>query len=214
MSRNVIYVSISGIDGSGKSVVIESLKRMLEGEGYVCVHRWMRYNHKFVKPVHFFARLVFLTNKINTKAGVINRHEFFRCPSLRFVYLPLTWLDSWINVKWLYKFTITSSADVVICDRWVHDIIIDLAVKFSDIHLPSGKWGDRFRSLLPPATRSYLLVRAEDDIIHSRPESAFDPDFRLRAALYQRLPSEVKRVINRGKVDDVAKVIMNDLLNY
>ena len=60
------YIIISGVDGSGKTTVIEGVRAQLEAEGKTVGYIWMRYHHKLIKIMHFFrsSRL--------TSAGVIS----------------------------------------------------------------------------------------------------------------------------------------------
>lgn len=40
------YIIISGVDGSGKTTVIEGVRAQLEAEGKTVGYIWMRYHHK------------------------------------------------------------------------------------------------------------------------------------------------------------------------
>lgn len=48
------YIIISGVDGSGKTTVINSLKDKLEQQGKTVDYIWMRYNHYTVKAMNAF----------------------------------------------------------------------------------------------------------------------------------------------------------------
>ena len=48
------YIIISGVDGSGKTTVINSLKDKLEQQGKTVDYIWMRYNHYTVKAMNTF----------------------------------------------------------------------------------------------------------------------------------------------------------------
>ena len=43
------YIIISGVDGSGKTTVIEGVRAQLEAEGKTVGYIWMRYHHKLIK---------------------------------------------------------------------------------------------------------------------------------------------------------------------
>jgi thymidylate kinase len=43
------YIIISGVDGSGKTTVIEGVRAQLEAEGKTVGYIWMRYHHKLVR---------------------------------------------------------------------------------------------------------------------------------------------------------------------
>ena len=50
------YLVISGIDGSGKTSVINALKEELERQGHSTQYIWMRFNHYSVKVMNALAR--------------------------------------------------------------------------------------------------------------------------------------------------------------
>ena len=55
------YIIISGIDGSGKTTVINELTRTLEARGKSTEYIWMRFNHYSVKVMYMLARMMGLS---------------------------------------------------------------------------------------------------------------------------------------------------------
>ena len=51
------YIIISGVDGSGKTTVIEGVRAQLEAEGKTVGYIWMRYHHKLIKKIHAITKL-------------------------------------------------------------------------------------------------------------------------------------------------------------
>src|SRR5512146_3306386 len=122
------FIVISGIDGCGKTTLINHLRRRLEREGFTTRYEWLRYNHRLVRPVHGFSRLVGLSRRYRVGDQDIWRHEFHRRRRFSSFYIALTWLDVWLG-RWLLTARLRGAqADVVLCDRWVPDILVDLAV--------------------------------------------------------------------------------------
>ena len=87
------FIVISGIDGCGKTTIIEQIRQKLEQQGYKTQYEWMRYNHRLVKPVHGFCRIVGLSRKYEVDGQYIWRHEFYRNKLFSKFYIALTWLD-------------------------------------------------------------------------------------------------------------------------
>ena len=57
------YIIISGVDGSGKTTVIEGVRAQLEAEGKTVGYIWMRYHHKLIKIMHAIAKLTGLSKR-------------------------------------------------------------------------------------------------------------------------------------------------------
>jgi hypothetical protein len=208
MPSKPFYLIVSGIDGSGKTSIIEAVRAALEADGLTCHYSWMRYTHVFVKPLHALARLLRLTRRYETPAGPLWRHEFYRWPQLARIYVPCAWADTLLGRHRLDRRVARDACDVVICDRWANDILIDLAVDFRDRGLVHGRWGDRIRTQMPDAAVQVVVMRDRDAILAARPESAHDPDFDLRLSLYQGLSANVTRISNTRRIEDAAADIL------
>ena len=77
------YIIISGVDGSGKTTVINSLKDKLEQQGKTVDYIWMRYNHYTVKAMNAFARIL----------GMCGNTDFIKCHgSVNFMCGVLIWI--------------------------------------------------------------------------------------------------------------------------
>ena len=72
------YIVISGIDGSGKTAVINALQEKLKKEGKRSYYIWMRYNHYFVKIMNALARTLGLSVKVNNEMGTVWEHRFYK----------------------------------------------------------------------------------------------------------------------------------------
>lgn len=206
------FIVISGIDGCGKTTVISQLRRRLEQEGLTTRYEWLRYNHRLVRPVHGLSRLVGLSRHYKIEGQSVWRHEFHRSRPFASFYLVLTWLDVWLGRLILTARLMRKKVDVVICDRWVRDILVDLAVDTRRRCLLCGKWYWRFTHILPPGTRQYLVVRDSGSMVSSRPDVAQDMSRSFRHRLYKRLErnADVVVVSNNGTVEAAVDAILGD----
>lgn len=207
------YIVISGIDGSGKSTIIRALQKRLRERGLESHYIWMRYNHILVKPVHAFCRLVGLSRRYLSSQGAVWRHEFYRCQTFCSFYILLTWLDTWVG-RWRMSFQLWGhDPEVVICDRWVNDILIDLVVDSRREGLLESKWYTRFQRILPPGAKQFVIVRGDAEVLACRPECRDDPGFPLRQSMYRRLselPGTATVITNNGTVEQS----VNDLMTH
>jgi GTPase SAR1 family protein len=206
------FIVISGIDGCGKTTLIQELRDRLEQEGLTTRYEWLRYNHRLVRPVHGLSRLVGLSRCYRTGNRSVWRHEFYRSRLFSSFYILLTWLDACLGRLFLAARLRSRGVDIVVCDRWVQDILVDLAVDTRRRHLLAGTWHSRFTRLLPPATRQYLIVRDSDRVASSRPDVLEDVSHSFRRKLYRRLERspEVVVVDNNGTVRATVDAIFGD----
>lgn len=206
------FIVISGIDGCGKTTVIRQLRDRLEQEGLTTRYEWLRYNHRLVRPIHGLSRLLGLSRRYEVEGQCLWRHEFYRSRLFSSFYLLLTWLDVWLGRLLLAGRLFRRPVDVVVCDRWVPDILVDLAVDTRRRDLLRGGWQRRFARILPHQTRQYLVVRDSDRIMADRPDVKRDPSQSFRQKLYRRLEQEADLVVirNDGTVDAAVETILCD----
>jgi hypothetical protein len=206
------FIVISGIDGCGKTTLIRELRNRLEREGLTTRYEWLRYNHRLVRPVHGLSRLVGLSRRYRTENQSTWRHEFYRSRLFCSSYILLTWLDVWLGRLMLSARLISQDVDIVVCDRWVQDILVDLVVDTRRRDLLAGTWHSRFTRILPPGARQYLIVRDSDRVVSSRPDVMQDVSLSFRQKLYGRLERspDVVVVRNNGTVETAVDAIFGD----
>lgn len=209
------YIVVSGIDGCGKTMIINELRKKLEQEGLTTRYEWMRYNHRLVRPVHGLCRLVGLSRAYQVDDHCIWRHEFYRSSLFSSCYIALTWLDVWLGRLLLEIRLLLKDVDVVVCDRWVRDVIVDLVVDTRRRCLLHDKWCARFARILPGRVREYLIERDPESICACRPDVRRDVAFSFRWRLYKRLGRnpEIIVVRNNGTVDAAVEAIVSDWRN-
>jgi hypothetical protein len=206
------FIVISGIDGCGKTTVINQLQSRLEREGFTTRYEWLRYNHRLVRPIHGLSRLVGLSRRHRIEDQYIWRHEFYRSRAFSSLYITLTWLDAWLGRLILAARLLREKVDVVVCDRWVPDILVDLAVDTRRRCLLGGAWYARFTRIVPPGSRQYLVVRDANRIALSRPDVVQDTSRSFRQRLYRRLGRKASVVVvkNNGSVEAAVETILRD----
>lgn len=206
------FIVISGIDGCGKTTLIRGLRNRLEREGLTTRYEWLRYNHRLVRPVHGWSRLVGLSRRYRTGDQSIWRHEFYRSRLFCSFYILLTWLDVWLGRLILAARLSSRNVDIVVCDRWVQDILVDLAVDTRRRDLLAGTWHSRFKRILPPGARQYLIVRDSASVVSARPDVLQDASHSFRQKLYGRVEKspDVVVVRNDGTVEAAVDAIFGD----
>ena len=209
--RHPTYLVISGIDGAGKTTVIAVLRDRLEAAGLKTHYAWMRYSHYLVRPVHLLCRLLGLSRRHSTPRGPVWRHEFYRCRLFCRLYVVLTWLDTWIGRLMLAFAVRAARPEVVICDRWIDDILIDLIVDTRMRDLRSNHWRRRFLRVMPPGSRRYCIMR--DTALVKAAREDFCQAFGFRMLLYRWLgrQSDVIMIDNNGTIDEAVAQVLRPL---
>lgn len=181
----LIYVM--GIDGAGKSTVVEWLARALTEKGKCVEVRWLRFNHFFSKPLLGFCRLMGLT-RYETIHGIrVGYHNFYRSRLVSWFFVVLQYLDA-LRVRWLWIAPRLRRGDrILILDRFIYDILVDLMVDTRITDLDRHPLGKAFLRLLPEGSLILFVVRDKEKLLEVRPESKVDRNFSLRMDLYLAL---------------------------
>lgn len=205
------YIIISGIDGSGKTAIINALKERLEQEGLEVKYIWMRYNHYLVKFMNALARLFRLSVKVHNAMGTVWEHRLYKWRWFCKVYVCCSYLD---NLMARHK-VMALKADYIICDRWVHDVLVDLGAecRFGDIL--ESRWYRRFQAILPENSHQFVVSRKKTALLDCRLENNINPDFEYRFELYQKLmqTGDVCVVDNNGTISESVGQILLRLGN-
>ena len=200
------YIIISGVDGSGKTTVIEGVRAQLEAEGKTVGYMWMRYHHKFIKIMHAIAKLTGLSKKETTEMGEMWLHYFYKSPLFCWFYLYCSYIDSWL----VRKKPTRLKTDYVICDRWVNDIVIDMGSETHKLDILDSKWYKLYQRLLPKNSFQFVVIRNRKDVLNCRIENTFNKAFDYRYKLYQEIAqkSEVIKIDNTGSIENsISQVI-------
>lgn len=181
----IIY--IMGIDGSGKTTVSEHLAEQLRARGYTVNVLWLRFNHVISKPLLGFCRVLGLTRYECHGDIKVGYHDFYRSRIVSWLFVFFQYLDA-VRVKYLKVLpNIKADKNVLILDRYVHDILIDVMVDTRMEKLDKGKMGRAFKALIPEGALLVLVDRDLDKVLEVRPEGQVDENFEHRYQFYKKL---------------------------
>ena len=202
-------IFFSGIDGSGKTVLIENLIKELNQQGFKTRYVWMRYNHYLSKLLLAFCRITGLTEYHQIAGHKLGVHHFYRSRVISYLFIFSSLIDTAVATflkLWLFWF---KSDAIIVCDRFVTDILIDLMIDTRKFDLFECFWGQAFKRLVAPHARTFYIRRPLKEIIDVRPESEYDTTFFMRVVLYEHLVRKwnIETVDNAGPLTDVHKDI-------
>lgn len=205
-------IVVSGVDGSGKTSVIEQLQEKLNGEGHTTRYVWLRYNHYLSKFVLAFCRFTGLTRYLHYESSRVVYHDFYRSKIISWMFIATTFIDTFFASLFKVYLPMLWSKDIIICDRWIYDIMVDLEVdtrvKFSNDSLLKKI----YLALLPSVARCYVISRDLDQVRKERDESLNDDNFPVRGELYKRHSADGRLIIvdNNGTIDSSVQQILTE----
>lgn len=201
------YVIISGVDGSGKTTVINALQKTLEERGKSVSYIWMRYSHYSVKVMNALARVLGLSVKVHNEMGDVWEHRLYKMPWFCKLYVRCSYLDNLIAKRKVMAL----KTDYVICDRWINDILIDLGAECRFDDILDSKWYRKFHAILPKKSFQFVIIRDRQAVLDCRVENHANPDFPYRFALYQKLTKkdDVNVVDNTGTIENSVEQILD-----
>jgi len=178
-------IAVSGVDGCGKSSIIENVMADLAKQGRPCRYVWLRYNHYLTKGLLAVCRLAGLTKYEYFEGVRVGYHEFYRSRIISHLFVWLTYIDTLMASAALVYGPALFSDKVIVCDRWVIDIMVDLEVDTGIRFAPGGFYYRLFTALVPQSSRNFIIERDPDLIRQVRMENVHDRNFLKRVKLYR-----------------------------
>ena len=181
-------VALAGVDGGGKTFLLQALQRRLDAAGIPHRHVWSRFRNYLSKPLLALARLTGHNRKEDQDGVRTDYHDFAGRPWLALPFLCLQVADTVLDAWWRYHRP--RDRRTILADRCLYDTLVDLAVDtgLDDIVFgPLGRWLAR---LLPAPHLAVVLNRPAAAIRADRPDVLLDRQFARRRALYRRLAAE------------------------
>jgi len=204
-------INISGIDGSGKTTIVEWLAERLQAEGYDVEVKWLRFNHVLTKPLLGLCRLLGLTKYENIDGTRMGYHEFHRSRIISWLFVYLQYLDA-LRVYLFHVVPVLRNKDrVLILDRFIHDILIDIMIDTGIEDLDRKKIGRAFLRLIPDDAVVIPVLRRRELVLDARPESRIDKNFEARFELYEEIPGrhDCRPVYNNGSLQEILDAVGN-----
>lgn len=145
-----------GIDGSGKTTQAKALSESLARSGINTGYVWSRFEPKLIKPLVAIAKGLFFRGKdvFRDYAGYVNtKRNLSKNTVLLATYQYLLLFDYFLQIFQRVKVPLMRGK-VIVCDRYIHDTVADLAVDY-------GYSDEQVQKTL----RSYLRLFPKPDLV-------------------------------------------------
>jgi len=180
-----LLISIIGTDGSGKTTLANKLIEELERKGHPARYVWFRFPRFLTFVLLLISRLTGFTKYKSQGNYRIGKH-YFHVQPFRTLYPIVVLVDA--IVHFIIRVWIPSKLGyILVCDRWVYDIFVDVAIDTQNSHFFHTFVGRVLYSLASQA-KIVLLVDAPDEVLNARrPQTRFDPYSNKRRLFYRLL---------------------------
>ena len=207
MSKPTQIVCISGVDGSGKSMLVDALREHAEAQGQRVEVRWLRFNHFYTRPLLLLGRLLGWTRYQVVDGHRIGKHHFGRPRVLAKLFECLQFWDARRAARRFLNERSLQGVDLLILDRFSLDILADISVATDRPEFLDSSMARRIDALLPSRALQIGVQRDEAALLACRPESAVDPSFAVRLRAYAQLfqRDRVHLLKNNGTRDELLR---------
>lgn len=203
-----------GVDGTGKSSLAKAVKKKIENKNIPVKYVWMRMNYLFSRPFLLICRLTGLTKRSVINGQKISVHEFYRFKPMAKLIQYAHFVDTFLSwIKNIY-FPLYVKKQVVICDRFIHDILVDYAIEGHEWDIFSKRIARLFNLLVPVNVKFFLITVTKEKILN-RKNDVIDLDkyFNQRYLLYDKLKQNklLKVIDNDGSIEMSLNYIFEEL---
>jgi hypothetical protein len=157
------------------------------------------------KPLLGICRLLGLTRYEHINGIRVGYHEFYRSRIIAWLFVYFQYLDAVLATRLHVGPGMADKRRVLILDRFVYDILIDLMIDTRIEKLDQTWIGRKLVALMPDDSITIPVVRGVDALLEARPESRVDRNFFNRLNLYEQIMERqsLLPLVNDSSLDEL-----------
>jgi len=208
------FIYFTGVDGSGKSSIIEMLIPEYSKHGIDAKRVWLRFNYLLTRPVLLYCRLTGLTRRVYKDGKVYSIHDFYKSKVISTMVQYLHLIDTAIAYLLKVWFPLKFTQQVILCDKFVYDILVDFMVETRELSLLDKAITRLFLRLLPKDACVFAISVDKEEIIRRKPIVLIeDEEYDLKYKAYQLVMDRFRlTTIRNDNIDDTISKI-KEMLN-
>ena len=209
------FFYLCGCDGTGKSTQSKRLLAHLEAQGRPPTHLWLRFPFLLSLPLLAYARFRGMSWH-EEHDGVRHGYWDFRSSWLLRHLLPCTLLcdAAWAALRKIYL--PLWKGETIVCERFVFDMLVDLAVAFDDATLHQRLPGRLYRYLLPKDSKVVVLDLDGQTIRQRRADLQSDKRLDRRLKMFRTLSNDLSLTLlsNKRPIEEVNEQLIRIMELY
>ena len=150
-------ICLIGIDGSGKTTHARKIIAQLQTKGYSCKYVWFGAPYLISFEFMILCRTLGLTKTHSLPQKLsYSEHQYYRNKAITQIWPWIRFLDLVVLVSLLVNLPRTRGFAVV-CDRFVHDNLVEIMIDIRDCNLHKKMVGKLILRLCPIQSKVFLL---------------------------------------------------------
>jgi thymidylate kinase len=183
-------ICLIGRDGTGKSTYTQELINLVSRNGGNAHRVWVRFPFFISIPILVYCRLTGLSYYVENQGIRYGVWEMWRSRWVPRVFPWCQLVDTFLFMLIKIYLPILLGRTIV-CDRFVHDILIDTMIGIGDQELDKKPVGQLFLSLAATNQGKLICLDLPQELaLKRRPELKWDPTWSHRRIYYQEICQE------------------------
>lgn len=217
VNRKYALICFTGIDGSGKTTQALSLNDYFKEQGLNATYVWSRREPYFLAiPMKFIKRYVLKERETIMGSAYLsikkNRNGLLGNKVIRFLWIRFSLLE-YLFLFYFKTFLPNRNNDVLICDRYLYDAIIDLALNCSiPVFKIDALCNNLISSLFPRPDRLYFIDVSAEMGVSRKKDGTSLAYLEDRVPMYRHIANIAGAVIIDGTLplDEIKKIVQKD----